>query len=136
MSAQRLRAYLWRPLCTAVIDTFFLWSPQNLATTSIELEEPLFLPKTQRGAPSGSATGYAVAHSVWAALCRERTLAQLSSGGRGVLKCRRTLAAYDCRCLMDELVIFEGCYHEERKVYAARDITLEDGIAHMATPDR
>src|SRR5215213_9935747 len=44
------------------------------------------------------------------------------------------LAADDRRGLVDELVVLEGFYHEPGKVDAARDVALEDGVAHVMAP--
>src|SRR2546423_7038980 len=47
---------------------------------------------------------------------------------------RRTLAADDRRGLVNKIVVFEGLHHEEGEVHAARDVALEDGVAHVAAP--
>ena len=49
---------------------------------------------------------------------------------------RGRLAADNRRDLMDELVILEGFYHEQRKVHAARDVALENGVTHVPAPHR
>jgi hypothetical protein len=48
---------------------------------------------------------------------------------------RRRLAADNRRSLVDQLVILEGLYHKQGKVYAARDIALEDGVSNVPTPN-
>jgi hypothetical protein len=37
---------------------------------------------------------------------------------------------------VDQLVVFEGLYHEQGEVYAACDIALEDGVTHVPAPHR
>lgn len=49
---------------------------------------------------------------------------------------RGRLAADNRRGLVDELVILEGLHHEQGKVHAARDVALEDGVAHVPAPHR
>jgi len=49
---------------------------------------------------------------------------------------RGRLAANNRRGLEDEPVILEGRHHEQGKVHAARDVTLEDGVAHVPAPHR
>ncbi len=51
-------------------------------------------------------------------------------------KRRGRLAADNRRGLVDELVILEGRHHEQGKVHAARDVALEDGVAHVPAPHR
>ena len=51
-----------------------------------------------------------------------------------VRKRRGRPTADNCRGLVDQLVILDGLYHEQGKVYAARDIALEDGVAYVPTP--
>lgn len=47
---------------------------------------------------------------------------------------RWSLAANDSGCFLDEFVVRQRFYHEESKVYAARDIAPEYGIADMPAP--
>src|SRR3954471_17849721 len=47
---------------------------------------------------------------------------------------RGRLATDDRRRLVDELVVLEGLHHEQGKVHAAREVALEDGIAHVPAP--
>lgn len=54
----------------------------------------------------------------------------------GVRERRGRLAADDRRGLVDELVVLEGLHHEQGEVHAARDVALENGIAHVPTPHR
>ena len=49
---------------------------------------------------------------------------------------RGCLAADDRGGLVDELVVLEGLHHEQGEVDAAREVALEDGIAHVPTPHR
>src|SRR2546428_10719597 len=53
-----------------------------------------------------------------------------SSFAGGVCECRGRLAADDRRGLVDELIVLEGLHHEQGKVHAARDVALENGVAH------
>src|SRR3954452_3283889 len=52
----------------------------------------------------------------------------------GVRKRRRTLAANDCRSLVNEIVILERLHHEQCEVHPARDVALEDRVAHVPAP--
>src|SRR3954454_3406142 len=61
-----------------------------------------------------------------------RSLTSSFSGGVG--ECRGRLAADDGRGLVDELVVLEGLHHEQGEVHAARDVALEDGVAHVSAP--
>src|SRR6185295_19101691 len=54
----------------------------------------------------------------------------------GVRESGRRLGADDRWGLVDEFVILEGRHHEERKVHAACDVALEDGVAHVPAPHR
>jgi hypothetical protein len=38
--------------------------------------------------------------------------------------------------LVDEFVVLKGLHREQREVHAAREVALEDGIAHMPAPHR
>ena len=50
---------------------------------------------------------------------------------------RRGCPATDDRwCLVYQLVVLEGCHHEQGEVHAARDVALEDGVTHMPAPHR
>ena len=44
------------------------------------------------------------------------------------------MAADYRRGLVDEFIVLQGGDHEESKVYAARDVTRENGVAHMPAP--
>jgi hypothetical protein len=52
-----------------------------------------------------------------------------------VCTCRRRLAANNRRSLADQLLVLDCRDHEQCEIYAARDIALEDGIAHVPAPD-
>src|SRR3954452_5745251 len=61
--------------------------------------------------------------------------------GRGALRQPRArapkaLAADDRGGLVNEIVVFEGLHHEKGEVHAARDVALEDGVAHVPAPHR
>jgi hypothetical protein len=58
---------------------------------------------------------------------RERT-------GTSVRECRGRLAADERRRLADEILVLEGVHHEQREIYAAREVALEDRVAHVAAP--
>src|SRR4051794_41362165 len=58
---------------------------------------------------------------------------QGSSAG-GMRERRGRLAADNRRGLVDELVVLEGFHHEQGEVHAARDVALEDGVAHVSAP--
>jgi hypothetical protein len=45
------------------------------------------------------------------------------------------MTADNCRGLADQLVILQGGDHEECKVYSARDVAQEDGVANVPTPE-
>src|SRR3954447_21142889 len=64
------------------------------------------------------------------------SLERETAGGSGscVRERRRTLAADDRRGLVNKIVVFEGLHHEQGKVHAARDVALEDGVAHVPAP--
>src|SRR6476619_4705086 len=49
---------------------------------------------------------------------------------------RGRLAADNRRGLVDELVVLEGLHHEQGEVHAARDVALQDGVAHVRAPHR
>src|SRR5205807_4835398 len=68
------------------------------------------------------------------ALGREDARALKSSFAGGVRECRGRLAADDRRGLVDELIVLEGLHHEQGKVHAARDVALENGVAHVPAP--
>src|SRR5439155_20040305 len=57
-----------------------------------------------------------------------------SSFAGGVRECRGRLAADDRRGLVDELIVLEGLHHEQGKIHAARDVALENGVAHVPAP--
>src|ERR1700694_3449646 len=57
-----------------------------------------------------------------------------SSRAGGVRERRRRLAADDCRGHVNELEVLEDPHHEESEVHAARDVALEDAIAHVQAP--
>src|SRR3954453_20159832 len=59
-----------------------------------------------------------------------------SSVAAGVRERRGRLATDDRRCFVDELVVLEGLDHEQRKVHAAGEVALEDGIADVPAPHR
>ena len=46
------------------------------------------------------------------------------------------LAADDGGGLLDEIVVRERLHHKEGEVHAASQIAFEDGVAHVAAPDR
>ena len=37
---------------------------------------------------------------------------------------------------MDQLVVLQGLYHEPGKVHPAREVALQDGVAHVPAPHR
>ena len=43
-------------------------------------------------------------------------------------------AAHDRRCLVYQLVVLEGRYHEQGEVHAARDVALENGVTYVPAP--
>ena len=45
-------------------------------------------------------------------------------------------AANNRRDLVNEFVVLKSCHHKKGKVYAAREVALEDRVAHMSTPQR
>src|SRR3954467_11539649 len=51
-----------------------------------------------------------------------------------VRECRGGLAADDRRGLANEILVLEGVHHEQREIYAAREVALEDRVADVATP--
>jgi len=50
-------------------------------------------------------------------------------------KRRGRTTADDSRGLVNQLIIFESLNHEQGKIYTASDITLENGVAYVPTPD-
>src|SRR5256885_13870789 len=42
----------------------------------------------------------------------------------------------DRRCLVYQLVVLEGRYHEQGEVHSARDVALEDGVTYVPAPHR
>jgi hypothetical protein len=58
----------------------------------------------------------------------------LAVGSGSVRECRGRLAADDRRGLADEILVLEGIHHEQREIYAAREVALEDRVAHVAAP--
>jgi len=42
-------------------------------------------------------------------------------------------ATDDRRCLVYQLVVLEGRYHEQGEVHAARDVALENGVTYVPT---
>src|SRR4051794_11640742 len=55
-------------------------------------------------------------------------------GLRSVRERRGGLAANDCRGLANEILVLEGVHHEQREIYAPREVALEDRVAHVAAP--
>src|SRR4051812_25166125 len=53
----------------------------------------------------------------------------------GMRERRRRVAANNRGGFADKRVIFESCHHEECKVHAARNVTRQNGIANVPTPD-
>jgi hypothetical protein len=51
-------------------------------------------------------------------------------------ECRGRLATHNRRGFVDEPVILKSLHHEQGKVHAARDVALEDGVAHVLAPHR
>jgi hypothetical protein len=48
---------------------------------------------------------------------------------------RGCLAADNRGSLVDEFVILEGFHHKQGKVYSAREVTFENGITYVPTPN-
>ena len=46
----------------------------------------------------------------------------------------RASGSRQSRGLVEELVILKGRHHEQGKVLVAREVALDDGIAHMPAP--
>ena len=62
---------------------------------------------------------------------RQLSAITLRSDSSGVLERRRRPAANNRRGLVDQLVVLDCLHHEQGEVHAARDVALEDGVAHV-----
>src|SRR6185437_9676404 len=84
-------------------------SPSSISSSSMCILAITLSPRTENWPPKSSLAGRV----------RER---------------RGRLAADDRRGLVDELVVLESLHHEQGKVHAAREVALEDRVAHMPAP--
>ena len=58
------------------------------------------------------------------------------SNGSGMRERGGCAASDNCWGLVDQLVVLKSFYHEQGIVHAAREVALEDGVAHVPAPYR